>query len=219
MKKPATQLSILLKRENKTLSNEKIALELRKIIRKKCKNFIYVSGHDVLDWRTKQTLPHSPEVKYALLSYFNVDNFSSLVLSKHNLEALIRNILYEHFKKVIGDDSSKYRSYDVRVLNAALNTKASPVTLTQAIILNYLYHQAESNDINDIKLIQLIDPSQLIVFAVNLLKKKNGFNMIDQHIIQIWNDFDRKKIDFRSIKKLVLRYTLSILWDNSDYLT
>lgn len=218
MKKPATQLSFLLTKHCKQFGNEEVARKLRRIIRNGNGNYVHITGFDVRDWRTKQTFPHSPEAKRALIKYFNKETFSALVLSEHNLGTAIRNVLYYSLKEVITDNNKKYRAYDMTVLSAALNINASPATLTQAIILNYLYSQAQNEGIDDIKLIELDDLHHLISFVVNALKEKNGMPVIDKHITQIWDDLTLQKIDFRSIDKIVLRDTLSILWNNSDYL-
>lgn len=218
MKKPTTQLSILLNRECHNVGNVEIALRLRRIIRNNEENYVHVTGFDVRDWRSKQTFPHSPEVKRALLSYFNKERFSDLILSKHNLESTIRNVLYYNLKKVIKDNNKRYHAYDIGVLNDALNVTASSATLTQAIIFNYLYSQAKRKDIDDIKLIELNDLHHLTSFVINTLKKNNGMAIIDKHVTLIWDDLTLQKIDFRFIEKIVLRYTLSLLWKNKDYL-
>lgn len=218
MKKMLTQLSILLRERNEISSNTHIAIELRRAIRNEEKDFIYISSRNVRDWRDKQTFPRRPEVKRALLKYFNKAKFSELVLSEDNLELLISQILYNHLKKVIDDPNNAYYSYDVRVLSAALNINASSTTLTQAIILNYLYSQARSKGIDDIKLVELKDLHHLTDWVTNMLKDTNGMAIITQHITQIWDDLALQQINFRSVYKIVLRYTLSILWTNKDYL-
>ena len=126
--------------------------------------------------------------------------------------------MYYNLKKVIKDNNKRYHAYDIGILNDALNVTASSATLTQAIIFNYLYSQAKRKDIDDIKLIELNDLHHLTSFVINTLKKNNGMAIIDKHVTQIWDDLTLQKIDFRFIEKVVLRYTLSLLWKNKDYL-
>lgn len=241
MKKPQTQLSILLHRNCKEIGNEEFASKLRTRLRTGEGNFVNVTAFDIRDWRDKQTFPHQVEVKIELLKYFKekekekekqkqkqkkkkkkkknrIKNFSDLVYSKHNLESLIRQILYYNFKKVLDKDDFKYHAYDVRVLHSALNVKASSTTLTYAIILNYIYRQAELKHVTNIRLINLINASDLIRFIANDLKLKNGFEEIDHSITEIWNNLTLTRISFKSVEKIVLRHTLSTLWDNDDYL-
>lgn len=247
MKKPQTQLSILLHRNCKEIGNEEFASKLRTRLRTGEGNFVNVTAFDIRDWRDKQTFPHQVEVKIELLKYFKekekekekqkqkqkkkkkekkkkekedkkIKNFSDLVFSRHNLESLIRRILYDNFKKVLAKDNFKYQAYDVRILHSALNVKASSTTLTYAIILNYIYRQAELKHITNIRLINLIDASDLIRFVAKDLKLKNGFKKIDDSITKIWNDLTLPRINFKSVEKIVLRHTLSTLWDNDDFL-
>lgn len=244
MKKPQTQLSILLNRNCKEIGNEELASNLREKLRNNDKvDYVHVTAFDIRDWRDKQTFPHSPEVKIELLKYFKekeeekekqkqkkkekkekekeekkIKNFSDLVFSRHNLESLIRRILYDNFKKVLAKDDFKYQAYDVRILHSALNVKASSATLTYAIILNFIYRQAELKHVTNIRLINLIDASDLIRFVAKDLKLKNGFKKIDDSITKIWNDLTLPRINFKSVEKIVLRHTLSTLWDNDDYL-
>lgn len=218
MKKLTTQLSYILQNDFQKKGDEGIAHDLREIVRKGEGDFIYVTREEVRAWRTKQTFPHKTEVKRALLSYTGKDKFSDLVLSKHDLELLIRHILHENFKKVLAKDNSKYNAYDVHVMYSALNINASSTTLTQAIILNYLYKEAELKNISNIRLINLDNASNLISFVETELKSKNGFEKIEHEITEIWDDLTLPRIRFKSIEKPVLRHTLSILWSNQDYL-